>query len=281
MAQTIVGRKKETTELRQLYEADKPVFAVVYGRRRMGKTFLVRELLGSHFAFYHTALSPYELNGNELRRQQLFSFYTSLRDYGSNIQTVPDNWLEAFNALTDLLKSKDKGQRLVVFIDELPWLDTPRSGFVTALEHFWNGWGAGQQNLMLIVCGSATSWISDKLLNNRGGLFDRTTNEIRLSPFTLSECEEYFITNGIALSRYDQLQSYMAIGGIPYYLSLFQKGLSPSQNLDALFFERDAKLRYEFDRLYSSSFVNADECISIVRLLAKKRQGYTRKEITP
>lgn len=280
MAQKIIGREKEVEELQRLYESDNPVFAVVYGRRRVGKTFLVREFLGNRFTFYHTALSPYELKGQELRTQQLFSFYTSLRDYGGETGKVPDNWLEAFDALIALLKSKDEGQRMVVFIDELPWLDTPRSGFITALEHFWNGWGAGRHNLMLIVCGSATSWISDKLLNNRGGLFDRTTNEIKLNPFTLRECEDYFKSNGIEMSRYDQLRCYMAVGGIPYYLSLMQKGMSLAQNLDRLFFNRDAKLRYEFDRLYSSSFVNYDECITIVRLLAKKRQGYTRKEIT-
>lgn len=280
MAQKIIGRKKEIAELRNLYNSGKPVFAVVYGRRRVGKTFLVRELLGAHFAFYHTALSPAELSDSELRQQQLFSFYTSLRNYGSTAEKTPANWLEAFNDLIELLRSKDNGERLVVFLDELPWLDTARSGFITALEHFWNGWGAGKSNLMLIVCGSATSWISDKLLNNKGGLFDRTTNEIRLYPFTLKECEEYFNSNNIALSRYDQLMSYMTIGGIPYYLSLLQKGDSLAQSVDKLFFSRDAKLRYEFDRLYSSSFVNDDECKSIVRLLATKRQGFTRKEIT-
>lgn len=279
MAQTIIGRKKEKDELLQLYSSDKPVFAVVYGRRRVGKTFLIRELLGNKFSFYHTALSPYELKDSELKQQQLLSFYSSLRDYGSDIKNVPENWIEAFDALKDLLKKEDKGQRLVVFIDELPWLDTPRSGFITALEHFWNGWGAGKQNLMLIVCGSATSWISDKLLNNRGGLFDRTTDEIKLYPFTLGECEEYFKAQNVVMSRYDQLQCYMAIGGIPYYLSLIKKGYSLAQNIDSMFFARDAKLKYEFDRLYSSSFVNYEDCIKIVRLLSQKRQGYTRKEI--
>lgn len=280
MAQKIIGRKKEIEELRRLYASDKPVFAVVYGRRRIGKTFLVRELLGDKFAFYHTALSPSELSNSALRNQQLLGFYTSLRDYGSQIDNVPDNWILAFDALRQLLKEKDQGQRLVVFIDELPWLDTARSGFITALEHFWNGWGAGKQNLMLIVCGSATSWISDKLLNNHGGLFDRVTDEIKLYPFTLGECEEYFKNNGIVMSRYDQVQSYMAIGGIPFYLSLYQKGCSLAQNIDNIFFARNAKLKFEFDRLYSSSFVNYEECKSIVRLLSKKRQGFTRKEIT-
>lgn len=279
MAQKIIGREREIKELEALYNSNKPVFAVVYGRRRVGKTFLVREMFEGSFDFYHTGLSPFELRGKKLKEQQLSNFYTSLVRYGSEMKGVPSDWFEAFNALIDLLEKHGDKKRLVVFIDELPWLDTPRSGFVTALEHFWNGWGAGRSNLMLIVCGSATSWISDKLLNNRGGLFDRTTDEIKLSPFTLGECESYYKDNGIVMSKFDQVQCYMATGGIPYYLSMLQKGKSLAQNIDRLFFEKNAKLGMEFDRLYSSLFANAEDCKTIVRLLARKQQGFTRKEI--
>ena len=279
MAQKIIGREQEIKEIEALYHSNKPVFAVVYGRRRVGKTFLVRELLGNKFNFYHTGLSPYELTGAKLKEQQLSNFYTSLIRYGSGINHIPTNWLEAFDALIDLLEKQNDKKRQVVFIDELPWMDSPRSGFITALEHFWNGWGAGRENLMLIVCGSATSWISDKLLNNKGGLFDRTTDEIKLRPFTLGECEKYYQANDIIMSKFDQLQCYMATGGIPYYISMLQKGKSLAQNIDRLFFEPNAKLKLEFDRLYSSLFTNADDCKKIVQLLARKQQGYTRKEI--
>ena len=279
MAQKIIGREHEIKEIKALYQANKPVFAVIYGRRRVGKTFLVRELLGDKFNFYHTGLSPYELKGKKLKDQQLSNFYSSLVKYGSTLNHIPADWLEAFNALIALLEEQGSSKRQVVFIDELPWMDTPRSGFITALEHFWNGWGAGRENLMLIVCGSATSWISDKLLNNKGGLFDRTTDEIKLRPFTLGECEKYYQANDIVMSKFDQLQCYMATGGIPYYISMLQKGRSLAQNIDRLFFEPNAKLKLEFDRLYSSLFTNAEECKAIVRLLAQKQQGYTRKEI--
>ena len=226
MAQKIIGRKLEIKELQELYHSDKPVFAVVYGRRRVGKTFLVREMFGDKLSFYHTGLSPFELENERLKERQLENFHTSLVRYGSRRSRAPKDWFEAFDRLIELLEKKDpqKKQRQVVFIDELPWMDTSRSDFITALEHFWNGWGAGQDNLMLIVCGSATSWISDKLLNNKGGLFNRTTDEIKLRPFTLGECEEYYKANGIVMSRYDQLQFYMATGGIPYYLSMLQRG---------------------------------------------------------
>ncbi|RGW66417.1 ATP-binding protein [Segatella copri] len=279
MAQKIIGRKQESKELLDLYKENKPVFAVIYGRRRVGKTFLVRELFQDKMSFYHTGLSPYELSGQKIMEQQLASFYSSLVRYGSKSKKVPSSWLEAFDALINLLEEQDADKRQVIFIDELPWLDTPRSGFVTALEHFWNGWAAGKQNVMLIVCGSATSWISDKLLNNKGGLFDRTTDEIKLRPFTLGECEEYYQANNIVMSKFDQIQCYMATGGIPYYISMLQKGKSLAQNMDRLFFEPAAKLGLEFDRLYSSLFTNAEDCMTIVRLLAQKRQGYTRKEI--
>lgn len=279
MAQKIIGRESEIKELLTLYQSDKPVFAVVYGRRRVGKTFLVRELFADKFSFYHTGLSSYELKGQKLKEQQLENFYSSLVRYGSEQKSVPGGWLEAFDALINLLERQPAVRRQVVFIDEMPWMDTPRSGFVTALEHFWNGWAAGRANIMLIVCGSATSWISDKLLNNQGGLFDRTTDEIKLRPFTLGECERYYQAEDIVMSKFDQVQCYMATGGIPYYLSMLQKGKSLAQNIDRLFFEPTAKLGLEFDRLYSSLFTNAEDCKKIVRLLAQKRQGYTRKEI--
>ena len=279
MAQKIIGREKEVKELQALYDSNKPVFAVVYGRRRVGKTFLVRELFDGKMTFYHTGLSPYELSGSKLKEQQLGNFHTSLVRYGGQCATAPQDWFAAFDALIALLESKDSGARQVVFLDELPWMDTPRSGFVTALEHFWNGWGAGRSNLMLVVCGSATSWISDKLLNNQGGLFDRTTNEIKLCPFTLGECALYYENEGIVMSKYDQLQCYMATGGIPYYISMLRKGNSLAQNFDSMFFAPSAKLSLEFGRLYSSLFTNAEECEKIVRLLSKSRQGYTRKEI--
>lgn len=279
MEKKIVGRKREIEELKELYRSDNPVFTVIYGRRRVGKTFLIKQLFEEHFAFSHTGLSPYELSKDKLINQQLRAFYASLVRYGSTLDHVPTNWFEAFEELIRVLESPKERRRLVVFIDELPWMDTPRSGFLTAFEHFWNGWGAAQERLMLIVCGSATSWISDKLINNKGGLYNRTTNEIKLQPFTLSECEAFYKANDIAMSKYDQLQSYMAIGGIPYYMSLMKKGMSLAQNIDQLFFAPNAKLKEEFSRLYSSLFTNGEECEKIVRLLATKRQGFTRQEI--
>lgn len=278
MAQTIIGRKREIQELTELYNSSRPEFVAVYGRRRVGKTFLVRELFSEHFAFYHTGLSPIELDGQTLKSQQLQAFQNSLSRYGDAHIVAPTNWLEAFDRLIQLLEAKTQ-PRLVVFLDELPWMDTPRSGFVTALEHFWNGWAAGQQRIMLIACGSSTSWISDKLINNHGGLYGRLTSEIRLSPFSLSECDEYFRHSGLVIDHYDQVQCYMAFGGIPYYLSMLKRGQSVAQNIDRLYFSKTGPLRFEFDRLFASLFVNSEDCKKVVRFLATKRLGYTRKAI--
>ena len=279
MANKLIGREREQKELEELYRSDRPIFAVVYGRRRVGKTYLVRRMFEKKFAFCHTGLSPFELSAEKIIDQQLRAFYGSLVQYGSKLNEIPKTWFDAFDELIRLLRNKQSKDKQVIFIDELPWMDTPRSGFLTAFEHFWNGWGAHQDNLMLIVCGSATSWISDKLINNKGGLYNRVTNEIKLMPFNLAECESFYKANGIVMSRYEQLQCYMAIGGIPFYMSLLKRGVSLAQNIDILFFDKSAKLKQEFARLYGSLFTNAEECEKIIRLLATKRQGYTRKEI--
>ena len=159
-------------------------------------------------------------------------------------------------------------------------MDTPRSGFMTAFEHFWNGWGAGQDNLMLIVCGSATSWIQDNLINSCGGLYDRVNAEIQLSPFTLHETEQLLQMQDVTFSRYDILQLYMTTGGIPMYLSYVQPGFSLAQIIDRLFFNRKAKLKDEFERLFSSIFRSPEQYKTIVRMLSKRQGGYSREEIS-
>lgn len=275
----IIGRQKEISELEQIYNSGNAEFIAVYGRRRIGKTFLVRELFKERMTFWHTGLSPYDRDKKYLLRDQLQAFYYSLQDYGLHNEQCPKTWLEAFRLLEKLLSQKDNGSRQVVFIDELPWLDTARSRFIPAFEHFWNGWAAKHSNVMLIVCGSATTWMEHNLINNKGGLYNRLTNEMKLYPFSLAECEEYFRSREIMMSRYDVAQAYMVFGGIPHYLSLFEKGLSVAQNIDRLLFEKDAKLKTEFARLFGSLFKQPDEHIKVVRTLAGRRGGYTRKEI--
>lgn len=275
----IFGRKTVIQRLERLYSSKKAEFITVYGRRRVGKTFLVRELFAGRMCFYHTGISPVELSDEELQQRQLTAFYQTLNKSGAKMPSAPKDWFEAFEMLRIFIESLPKNKRQVVFIDEMPWMSTPRSGFITAFENFWNGYGAGNKNLMLIVCGSAASWMSENLINNYGGLYNRLTAQIHLHPFTLDECKEYYKSLKINIDKYSQIQSYMIFGGVPYYLSLFQKGDSLAQTIDRLFFAKDAELKEEFDRLYRSLFKNYADCIAIVQLLAKRRIGYTRKEI--
>lgn len=275
----IIGREKEIEELERRYRSNRPEFIAVYGRRRVGKTFLINEVMRDNIVFHHTGLSPYDRKRKVTLKDQLQNFYFSLIRHGMEGCNPPKSWLEAFFMLEQLLEHRDNGTRQVVFIDELPWMDTPKSGFLTALEAFWNGWGNARHNLCLVVCGSAASWMLDSLINNKGGLYGRLTCEIHLSPFTLNECERFFVSRGIKLSRYNITQAYMILGGIPFYLDCFDPSLSLAQNIDRLFFNPKAKLGDEFDRLFSSVFDHAQACMEIVRVLGQRHAGYTREEI--
>lgn len=278
----IIGRRKEVEELQRYYSSSKPEFVAIYGRRRVGKTFLVKEVFKNQFAFHHTGLSPYKEKNKRrtTKQEQLRAFYYSLLQAGMDNGPCPADWMEAFHLLEVFLEKIDCGQRLVVFIDELPWMDTPRGGFMPAFDQFWNGWCNYHDNVMLIVCGSATSWMLDNIIMDVGGLFRRTTDPIHLEPFTLAECEQFYRENNIVLSRQDIVEGYMVMGGIPYYMSLFMPGLSLAQNIDRLFFQRNAKLAGEFEMLFSSIFTNPDEMEKIVRFLSRRHSGYTRDEIS-
>lgn len=282
MEDKIIGRERERAVLSSLNQSQNAEFLAVYGRRRVGKTFLIREFFEESFAFYHTALSPFELKDQPklLYRAQLDEFAHSLLKYGGTNDTPLKNWFEAFHRLEDLLDSKRGRKKMVVFIDEMPWLDTPRAGFLSAFEHFWNGWGAGKHNLLLIVCGSATTWMLDKLIHNTGGLYGRTTRELHLRPFSLHQAEKYCKYLGLTMDRYDILQTYMTLGGVPYYWSYFEKGKSLAENIDNLFFTSAGKLSDEFDKLFSSLFGDKEKYRTVVEALSKTRQGLTREQIS-
>ena len=275
----MIGRTYEVKELNRLYSHNRAELVAIYGRRRVGKTYLVDETFADRITFRHAGLSPADENSHGLLKLQLDHFYNSLELHGMEKCEKPTNWLDAFLLLEKFLQSKDNGSRQVVFLDELPWLDSPKSGFIRAFEAFWNTWGCHRKNLMVIVCGSANSWIQDKLLNNHGGLYNRVTYEIKLSPFSLKECEDFYVSNNVKLSRYDIAQSYMIFGGIPYYMGYINPEMSLAQNVDKLFFAKNAVLRDEYNRLFASVFTNPDAVKSIVQLLYTRNSGFTRKEI--
>ena len=276
---TIIGRKEEQKQLWSLYGSGKPEFLAVYGRRRVGKTFLIRETLRDKITFCHTGLSVYEDEKPVTTEDQLKHFYHSLLIQGSDANHSPKDWMEAIYMLEELLERLDDGDRQVVFIDELPWLDTDGSRIIMAIDAFWNGWAAGRDNLMLIVCGSAASWMLNNVVKEKGGLFDRLTDDMKISPFNLHDTEEFLLSKGVEMNRYDLIQAYMTVGGIPYYLNFFRKGLSLAQNVDALFFDAKAKLKLEFSKLFISLFRYPENYLRVIRFLFTKRCGYTRDEI--
>lgn len=274
----MIGRKKEQIILQNCLESPRAEFVVVYGRRRVGKTFLIKEYFNNSFAFYATGLS------NAKTKEQLKIFNGSLMEYGSSDKKQPKDWYEAFTRLKHLLLNENVRRdpvsgKKVVFLDELPWMDTVRSDFKSALEYFWNSFASTQNDLLLIVCGSATSWIINNLLGDRGGFYNRITRQIHLFPFTLKECEDLYRLNGIQMTRQQVIESYMVFGGIPYYLNCFDKRLSLAQNIDELLFKENGQLYYEYDMLLKSLFKNYERHAAIIDAIAQSKCGMQRVDL--
>ena len=268
----MVGRTKELKALQSRYESAESEFVAVYGRRRVGKTFLIRNAFAGQFAFQHAGLARGGM------KKQLRHFKNSLKEAGRIVEKPMEDWVDAFEELKEVIKASDLDKK-VVFIDEMPWLDTPRSDFISALEAFWNDFCAFRKDVLLIVCGSAAAWMVKNLFSNRGGLHNRVTCRIRLQPFTLGECERFAAEKGLAMSRKELAEGYMALGGIPYYWRYLDKRYSLAQNLDRLFFAEGAPLVNEFRELYASLFGSATQHVAVIEALATKRIGMSMIEL--
>ena len=270
----LIGRDAEKKHLESIVLSKEAEFVVVYGRRRVGKTFLVNTFFGDQYSFKLTGLAK------KSKREQLANFAVSLNRYsGGTKYKKPRTWYEAFNMLRELLERVNVKGKRVVFIDELPWMDSRGSNLISALEHFWNDWAVTQNNLILIVCGSATSWMTKKILKNRGGLHNRVTQKIYIRPFTLAECKEYLKSRDIIMEDKEIAECYMIMGGIPFYLKNIRRGASLSQNVDEMFFADKGRLDDEFNALYTSLFQKSDNYIKVVQALSSKNKGLTREEI--
>lgn len=269
----MIGRRKEIEQLRQAAESGQSEFVAVYGRRRVGKTFLVRETFNSKFTFQHAGVA------NCGTKIQLDRFRRSLIESGHAKCPVLKSWFQAFDELKTVVEASRAGKK-VLFIDEMPWMDRPNANFVPALENFWNAWASARKDVLLLVCGSATSWMLNKVIHDRGGLHNRVTVRIPLHPFRLSECEELARSMGLEATRYQLAQYYMALGGVPYYWNHLQRGWGVAQNMDALFFAGDDKLEAEFGELFASLFAKEAPYVKIVEALCSRRLGLTRGEIS-
>ncbi|MGC4103074.1 AAA family ATPase [Ferruginibacter sp.] len=269
----IIGRSREISLFTKALASKRSEFIAVYGRRRVGKTFLIRSVFKKQFSFQFTGLA------NSTTQQQLANFNNELNKAQKKRKSAAvANWFDAFDKLAAFLETLKTGRK-IIFIDELPWLDTPNSGFIQALEHFWNSWASARKDIVLIVCGSAASWMINKLINNKGGLHNRVTKRIKVAPFTLQECKQLVQSKKTVLDRYQLIQLYMVLGGIPFYWDEVSKGLSAAQNIQQLCFSQNGLLRTEYPNLFNSLFSNAERHMAIVNALAKKAKGLTREEI--
>lgn len=274
MTSKLIGRKEEQHVLRKALESDEAEMVSVVGRRRVGKTYLIRTVYKNYIAFEISGLQ------HATTKEQLRNFANQLKRFSRSKITIPPpkDWLDAFFILTEFLEQLETKKKQVVFFDEIPWMASHKSGFLKGLSYFWNSW-AVQQNIVVVICGSAASWMTQKILRNKGGLHNRVTKRLRLHPFTLSESEAFLASKGIRLERYQLLQIYMTMGGVPHYLKEIEGGKSAAQNIDKICFGENGLLRNEFLSLYPALFQYADYHIALIRTLAAKPNGLSRVDL--
>lgn len=271
----VIGREAEIQILKEVLESSSAELIAVYGRRRVGKTYLIRNIYEKNILLELTGINNASYN------EQLENFSLSVaRAFGFPLGSVtPKSWLQAFHWLMQILEPKLQEDKKVFFLDEMPWFDTHKSGFLAAFDHFWNAWASKQRNLVVVICGSAASWMIQNIVRNKGGLHNRITRRIRLMPFNLYETELFLQYQNIYLDRYQILQLYMATGGIPHYLKDIKRGESSMQAIDRMCFTKDGLLYDEFKNLYAALFGASKKHETIVKNLANKPNGMTRIEL--
>lgn len=272
----LIGRNQEKDKLSRLLKSNQAEFVAIYGRRRVGKTYLVRQFFQEQIVFSFTGAFETETI------IQINNFWIELKRVypKAEFEAPPRNWSEAFHRLADyLLTFKNSNQKIVIFIDELPWLDRTGAGFVSALEYFWNQQASQLDNLIFVTCGSAASWMIGKLLKAQGGLHNRVTCRIELKPFDLKETEAFCEYKNLKFNHYQLVQLYMVLGGIPYYWQAVEQGKSVAQVIENLCFENNGVLTKEFDYLYHSLFKNAEKHVKVIEALASHPYGLTRSQL--
>jgi predicted AAA+ superfamily ATPase len=272
----IIGRQEEQMRLSKIIDSQEASFLAIYGRRRIGKTYLIKNYFKDKGVFFH-------LTGiqDALIEIQLHAFAEEFSDVFLKGKTIPKpkDWISAFQMLRKEVQKISKNTKMIIFFDELPWLSTPRSMFLQALEHLWNRYLSELPNVILIVCGSAASWMIDNIINNKGGLHGRITSEMRLLPFTLKETEEFLREKSINLERKQIIELYMSLGGVAKYLSYLERGKSVPELIGSLCFSYNAPLIAEFHKLYRSLFHQYDEHIKIIKALAQSRSGLSYQDL--
>ncbi len=271
-----IGREKELEILETLFKSKEAQFLAVYGRRRVGKTYLISNFFKEKGVYFElTGIKDAKLGA------QLLNFSEEFTDcfFEEKRRAVPKSWQQAFTMLRRKIESVDPQKKVIIFLDEIPWLASKRSGFLPALDHLWNRYLSRQSNVILIVCGSATAWILKKIVQDRGGFHGRLTAEINLKPYTLLGTENFFKVKNIELERKQIIELYLAFGGVPKYLNYLERGKSPAQSIQEVCFGPQGQLSLEFNRLFTSLFDDAEKHLKIVEALASCRSGLDQADI--
>ena len=273
----IIGRGAEIKRLNKVFSSKEAELVVLYGRRRIGKTFLIREFFKKKECIF------FQTNGLQKgsMKKQLVHFSESLSEIFTKGVAIkpPNSWEEAFKILSQFVENKKSKQKVVIFFDELPWMVTKRSGLLEALDYYWNRYWSMNSNIIVVVCGSSASWLIKNIIYNKGGLHNRCTCEIKLDPFNLFETNAYLKSRGVKLQKTHILDLFIALGGIPYYLKYIEPGLTAAENIQRIIFDKKSPLKDEFKKLFDSLFSQADAYVELMKLIAKKKQGVSRSEL--
>lgn len=273
----LIGRALEQKLLQEMLNSTNSEFLAVYGRRRIGKTFLIREYFKNKNGLFFNITGAKDAS----LKDQIKHFTEEIaRVFYNNITLTPGkNWDETFSILTKALTNLSKKKKVVLFFDELPWMATKNSKLLQTLDYYWNQYWSRNPKVKLIICGSSSSWIVDKVINNKGGLYNRITRQIHLQPFTLKEVKSFFNNKNIKLTNNQICKIYMAMGGVPHYLNYIQRGKSAAQNIDLMAFTKNGILAQEFDKLFASLFDMHELCIQLILIIAESNLGINQEEI--
>lgn len=274
MENNLIGRREEQKIFNETLTSNESEMVALIGRRRVGKTFLVKKTYQDKILFEITGLQSVALE-NQLQHFN-FSLYRQTKE--EIFMQPTESWLTTFQRLVLYLDTQTLDEKRVIFFDEVPWMATKKSDFIVGLGFFWNNW-AVNQNVVVVICGSAASWMIENVVNDTGGLHNRITKKIFLNPFNLHQTEAYFKSRNINLKRHQIVEIYMALGGVPHYLKEVKSGKSAVQNIEDICFAKNALLRDEFSNLYPALFSNSEKHIDIIRALATSRQGLTRTKL--
>jgi len=277
MKLSLVGRGEEIGDLEQLFNSNKPEFLALYGRRRIGKTFLIRQFFrGKECVFFNVTGTK---DGSLIEQLDHFIIQVGKIFYGGAKLMPVKNWDKAFEVLTHGMGQVPENKKIILFFDELPWMVTKNSKLLQRVDYYWNQYWSDDNRLKLIICGSSASWIINKIIKNKGGLHNRITKKMLLEPFKLPDTKRFLASQGIKINNRQILLIYMVTGGVPYYLSQIEKGLSAAQAIEKLAFTKKAFLLEEFDNLFASLFNDGDTYKQIVKLIGKRRYGIGKREL--